>query len=180
VTPRSQLSLAAAMLEALPAPTLLVDSSFRVVHANAAARAALGAAAGTRLRDALSCAETASRCGPGARCPACPIFDAVGRALAGAPARARGFLLRDAKGGAPADLHVLATAAPLGAGRGTRAVLVLEDVDRILLDPAIVRICAGCGRVEDDDGCWYPLQRFLEDRLGVSSESLCDRCERGR
>jgi hypothetical protein len=44
-------------------------------------------------------------------------------------------------------VHLLATAAPL-----RRPALVVEDVDRILLDGP-VRIWAGCARVEDDEGC---------------------------
>ncbi len=177
MTSRSDPRLAAAVLDTLPAATLVVGASFRIAHANAAARAALGARAGASLADVLACGDGAP--GPCARCRGCAIHGAVSRALAGEPARARGFVPRSSPTGVPADLHLLATAAPFRRGRASRALLVLQDVDGLLLDPAIVRICAGCGRVEDDEGCWYPLHRFLEDRLGLSPEALCDRCERG-
>jgi hypothetical protein len=166
------------VLDALPLAILVVDASLRVVQANAAARAALGASAGTALGEVIPCAHgSAAPSGAGARCAGCAVGDAVRRALAGAPARARGVLLRGGPGGAPA--HLLATAAPLRRGGARRAVLVLEDPDRILLDGPPVRIWAGCERVEDDDGCWYPLHRFLEDRFGPSPEALCDLCGRG-
>ena len=28
-------------------------------------------------------------------------------------------------------------------------------------------VCAGCGRVEDEEGGWHPMHRYLEDRLGL-------------
>jgi PAS domain-containing protein len=170
--------LASAVLDALPLPMLVVDAALRVVHANAAARSALGAAAGTPLGEALGCAEGGGPCGAGARCAACAIREAATRALAGESVRARGFLLRSGAGGEPADLHVLASASPVDLGDGRHAVLVLEDADRILLDPDVVRICAGCGKVEDDEGGWHPLHRYLEDRLGLALEELCDTCAR--
>ncbi len=181
MTPRSSdPGLSAAILEALPLATVVVDAAFRVVHANAAARQALGVRAGTSLGDALACAEAAAGpCGARARCAGCAIRDAASRALAGERARARGLLVRSGPDGEPADLHLLASAAPLHRGAARQAVLVLEDVDGILADPAIVRICAGCGRVEDDEGGWHPLHRFLEDRLGLLPEELCDACARG-
>jgi hypothetical protein len=169
-------SLTAAVLEALPAGVLVVDGALQVVHANAAARAALGLSAGAALGDALGCSEAgAAPCGAGAGCAACAIRGAVERALSGERVRARGFVLRTGPTGEPADLHVLAAAAPLDVGGIRQAVLLLEDADRLLQDPAVVRICGGCGKVEDEGG-WHPLHRYLEDRLGLALEHLCPDC----
>jgi hypothetical protein len=177
VTSPSAAPLASAVLEALPVATLVVDAALNVLHANAAARADLGAESGAALGEALGCAEArAGPCGAGARCAACAIRDAAGRALAGARVRTRGFLLRSCARGEPQDLHLLAAASPLDRGGARHAVLVLEDADRILLDPAVVRICAACGYVEDEEGGWHPLHRYLEDRLGLPIEELCGAC----
>jgi hypothetical protein len=156
---------------------VVVDGAFQVLHANAAARADLGVPAGRSVGEALSCAEAGSgTCGTGGRCSGCTIGDALTRALDGQRVRARGFLLRVNADGEPADLHLLVCASPVDVGGARHAVLVLEDVDRLLLDPAVVRICSGCGRVEDDEGEWHPLQRYLEDRLGLANEELCRAC----
>jgi hypothetical protein len=164
--------LAAAVLEGLPVATVLVDGALRVVHANALARAVLHAKPGDALDDALGCAPDAPARG------AATIRDAVARALAGERVRARAFLLRTGAHGEPADLHLLACASPLDVGGVRHAVLVVDDADRILLDPSVVRICAGCGRVEDEDGGWHPLHVYLEDRLGLASDELCGACAR--
>ena len=58
-------------------------------------------------------------------------------------------------------------------------MLVLHDLDPILADPRVVRVCAGCGGVEDEEGEWLPLHRYLEDRLGLEAgEALCESCRR--
>ncbi len=172
--------LAAAALDALPLPTVVVDEDLRVVHANAAARATLGVEAGRALGDALGCAEAdAGPCEAGARCPGCRIREAARRALGGETVRTRALVLRSDARGEPSDLHLLAAAAPLERRAGRRAVLALQDADAILLDTAVVRICAGCGRVADDEGGWHALHRYLEDRLGLANEELCDACARG-
>jgi nitrogen fixation/metabolism regulation signal transduction histidine kinase len=169
--------VAPALLEALPLAIVGVDGALRVVHANAAARATLGVEAGMALGDGLGCAEArAVACGVGARCAGCRIRDAALRAVGGETVRVRAFVLRSDDRGEPSDLHLLATAAPADVGGARLAVIALDDADRILLDPAVARICAGCGRVGDDDGSWHPLHRYLEDRLGLSPEELCDAC----
>ncbi len=171
--------LAPAVLDALPLAIVVVDEGLRVLRANAAARATLGAAAGIALGDALACAEAgAGPCGAGGRCAGCKIRDAALRAIDGETLRARAFLLRSDACGEPSDVHLLATAAPLQLGGARRAVLALQDADGILLDPGVVRICAGCGRVGDEEGGWHPLHRYLEDRLGLSPDELCDACAR--
>ncbi|HET8539498.1 MAG TPA: PAS domain-containing protein [Anaeromyxobacter sp.] len=165
--------LASAVLEALPVAAVAVDAALRIVHANALARALLGAAAGRSLADALGCPASGE-----APRGAAAIRDAAVRALAGERVRARGFVLRTGARGEPADLHLIVSASPLAVRGAPHAVVVLDDADRLLLDPALVRICAGCGRVEDEEGEWHPLHRYLEDRLGLALDELCHRCAR--
>jgi hypothetical protein len=169
------------VLEALPCPTLVVDAAGSVVYANAAARRALGASEGAPLDATLGCLPgDGGRCVAGPRCAGCGVRAAVARALAGEPARARGFVLRSGPGGEPADLHLAAHAAPVELDGGRHAAVVLEDVNTVLSDPAILRVCGACGRVEDDEGEWLPLHHFLEDSLGLdASEALCGACGRG-
>jgi len=173
--------LGAAILDAHPVPTLVVDASFRIVHANGAARRLLGAREGVKLGAALPCVEPRApgACGTGARCAGCAVHRAAARALAGDSVRDRGFVLRS-DGGAPADLHLLASAAPFARDGAPHAILALEDANAILADPGVVRVCEGCGRVQDEEGGWHPLHRYLEDRLGLESTGpLCDACEPG-
>ncbi len=172
-SPAADPRLSAAVLGALPIATVIVDAAFRVVAANALGRAVLHAIPGETLDDALAYGGP-----PEPSRGAAVVRQAVARALAGERVRARAFLLRTDARGAPADLHLLACASPLELDGARHAVLVVDDADRILLDPAVVRICAGCGRVEDEDGGWHPLHRFLEDRLGLASEELCADCAR--
>ncbi len=172
--------LGASILEALPHPTFLVDADRRVVLANAAGRGLFGAEVGATLGSALGCAEAAAGgCGAKPTCSDCTIAEVVRRALAGERARVRAFLLRTGEGGEPADLHVLVSGAPFRTAGAAHAILVLEDVDQILADPCVVRICEACGRIQDEEGDWYPLHRYLQDRLGLeASEEICPECAR--
>ncbi len=178
VAPRQ---LGAAILEAHPVATLVVDGAFRIVHANGAARRMLGAREGVKLGDALSCVEARGPdgCGDGTRCASCTFHRSVGRALAGEAARDRGFVLRS-EGGTPADLHLLAVAAPFEHDGVPYVILALQDANELLADPGVIRVCEGCGRVQDEEGGWHPLHRYLEDRLGLeASGPLCDVCDAG-
>jgi hypothetical protein len=173
-----------AAIEAHPSATLVVDARLGIALANAAARRLLGARKGRKLADALPCVEGRSPggCAPGSRCGGCAIHRCVVRALAGERARARGFVLRSGPRGEPADLHLVAAATPLGRAGARRAVLALDDANAILSDPALVAVCEGCGRVQDEEGGWHVLHRYLQDRLGIEiAGPLCERCEgRGR
>jgi len=168
--------LPARILDALPVQTILVDADHRVVHANASARNLLGLEPGVTLGEALGCTDVREgACKQGPRCAGCAFRRASERALAVGEGRARGFVLRLDESGEPADLHLLVLASRVEHGGRPHAALVLEDLDRILVDEGVVHICAGCGRVEDD-GEWHDLHRYLEDRLGleVSGEPCAD------
>jgi hypothetical protein len=172
--------LGAAVLEAHPCPTLVLGADLVVLHANAAARQVLGARAGAKLGDALSCIEARAPggCGSGSRCGGCAFQRCVRDALAGKAGRARGFVLRGGEAGKAPDLHLIGSAVPFGAGASRRAILALDDANAILADPGIVHVCEGCGRVQDEEGQWHPLHRYLADRLGLEAGGpLCDACE---
>jgi hypothetical protein len=169
----------AAVLAAHPTPTLLVAADLAIVRANAAARRILGAREGTRLDEALGCVEgrPPGGCAVGSRCGGCAFQRCVERALAGESSRARGFVMRSGAKGEPADLHLIAVAGPFQGGGARRAILALDDANALLADPGIVRVCEACGRVQDEDGAWHPLHRYLEDHLGLEGGGLCDVCE---
>lgn len=173
--------LTAGLLDALPVLALLLDRDLRIVHASAGARTLLGVEAGAGVGEALGCLEAkASVCGQGPRCGGCAVRRAAEAALAGERARTRGFLLRSGAGGEPADLHVLALAAPIERGGEPYAAIALLDVDEILVDQGVVHVCGGCGRVEDE-GQWHGLHRFLEDRLGLEVDGEpCAECASSR
>jgi len=174
--------LGAAALDAHPVPTLVVDGAFRVVLTNAAARRLLGARDGVSLADVLACAEphAAAARGAIARCTGCAFHRCVERALAGETVRERGFVLRSGAGGEPADLHLLAFAAPFERDGAPHAILTVDDANAMLADPGVIQICEGCGRIRDEEGQWHPLHRYLQDRLGLEAGGpLCETCDPG-
>jgi hypothetical protein len=173
---------AAAALDAHPVPTVVVDSDFRIVLANDGARSLLGAPEGSSLVDALGCvdAREPGKCGETARCGGCNFRRCVERALAGEVARGRGFVLRGSHEGGLGDLHLLAIASPFEHGSAPHAILALYDANALVVDPGVMDVCGGCGRVQDEEGAWLPFHRYVEDRLGLElTGRLCDACERG-
>jgi PAS domain-containing protein len=169
--------LGAAALDAHPIPTLVVDAGFRVVLANAAARRLLAAREGVNFPDVLSCTEPHAP-GAGDRCPGCAFHRSVERALAGEAVRERGFVLRSGGAGEPADLHLIAFAAPFDRDGAPHAILAVTDANELITDPRVVRVCDGCGRIQDEEGQWHALHRYLEDRLGLEAGGpLCDACD---
>jgi PAS domain-containing protein len=169
--------LFAAALECHPLPTVIVDADLRVVSANELARRVLGAHEGVPLGDSLGCvdARLPGGCGTGARCATCAFRRTAQRAIAGETVRDRGFVMR---GDSPEDdFHLMARAGPFRRDGGRLAILALDDLNDLLRDPGILRVCEGCGRVKDEDGGWHPLHRFLADRLGIETAGpLCDDC----
>jgi hypothetical protein len=174
--------LAAAALDAHPLPTLVVDGTLRVTVANVAARRLLGAAEGSALGDALGCVDARSPgvCGEGERCGGCEFRRAAKRALAGERVRERGFVIRGEHAVAGGDAHLLADATPLKHEGQPHAVLAFTDMNALILDPSVgSRICEGCGRVQDDEGAWHPLHRYLQDHLDIETGPLCGDCAAG-
>jgi hypothetical protein len=174
--------LGAVAFDAHPIPTLVVESGLRIVAANASARRLYGATEGDKLGNALGCLDARSPggCGSTERCGGCALRRAAERALAGERSRGRGFVIRGEPGDRPGDAHLIAAAVPLRHEGQAFAILALSDVNAALGDPDVVRICEGCGRVEDDDGAWHPLHRYLEDHLGLGENGqLCQDCAAG-
>lgn len=176
-SPATDEQLGAAALDAHPLPTLIVDGELKVVAANRVARRTLGVRAGVPLGDALGCvdAKLPGGCGAGVRCADCAFRRTARRAISGETVRDRGFVMR---GDAPdGDFHLIARAGPLDHRGAGLAILALDDVNDMLRDPGILRVCEGCGRVKDEEGGWHPLHRYLEDRLGLESAGpLCEDC----
>jgi PAS domain-containing protein len=172
--------LFAAALEHHPLPTVIVDKDLRVVSANGIARQLLGAHEGVPLGDALGCvdARPPSACGSGGRCATCAFRRTAQRAINGETVRDRGFVMKSDH--PEDDLHLIARAGPFDLeGSGRLAILALDDVNDMLRDPGIVRVCEGCGRVKDEEG-WHPLHRFMADRLGIETAGpICDECAAG-
>ncbi|HEX9243521.1 MAG TPA: PAS domain-containing protein [Anaeromyxobacter sp.] len=174
--------LGAVAFDAHPIPTLVLDARLRVVVANASARRLFGATEGTPLGNALGCIDARSPggCGSTDRCGGCAFRRAAERAIAGERTRERGFVIRGDQAERPGDAHLLAAAVPLRHEGQPFAILALNDVNAVLGDPDVVRICDGCGRVQDDDGAWHPLHRYLEDHLGIGDTGpLCGDCAAG-
>jgi hypothetical protein len=169
------------VLDAHPLPTLVVDAGARVVYANTSAKRRFGVREGLKLGEALHCADAeADECGNGPRCSACAFRRATLAALAGTPSMERGFVLRGEHPGDPEDLHLLAFTSPVERDGTTYAVVAFADVNEILGDPGIVKVCEGCGKVQDEEGAWHPLHLYLEDRLGLETAGgLCDVCHDG-
>jgi hypothetical protein len=174
-------TLGAVAFESHPIPTLVVESGLRIVAANASVRRLFGATEGDKLGNALGCMDARSPggCGSTERCGGCALRRAAERALAGERSRERGFVIRGDQGDRPGDAHLIAAAVPLRHDGQAFAILALSDVNAVLGDRDVVRICEGCGRVEDDDGAWHPLHRYLEDHLGIENGQLCVDCAAG-
>lgn len=171
---------ASSVLDAHPMPTVVVDATARVVFANVPAKRALGVREGVKLGEALACADAKDdACGLGPRCSGCAFRRVALRAVAGTPGVERGFILRAGPGN-PEDLHLLAFATPLERDGAPHAVLAFADLNALLGDPGIVKICEGCGKVQDEEGAWHALHLYLEDRLGLETAGgLCDDCHDG-
>lgn len=169
-----------AVLDAHPMPTVVVDATVRVVFANAPAKRLFGVREGVKLGEALACVDAKDdACGLGPRCTGCAFRRVAVQAVAGTPGVERGFILR-AGPGDPEDLHLLAFATPFERDGAPHAVLAFADVNALLGDPGIVKICEGCGKVQDEEGAWHALHLYLEDRLGLETAGgLCDDCHDG-
>lgn len=170
------------LLDAFPAPILVVDEDVEVVDRNAAAAALVGGEVQLRRRagDVLHCLhaqESPEGCGRSRLCRDCLVRKSVGEAHAGGRVQRRRARLELVRQGAATEVHVLLTAVPL-AYRGRRLVMVLlEDVTELNNLRAVLPICAGCRRIRDDQAYWQSVERYFKEHLDVDfSHGLCPDC----
>ena len=177
-----------AILDAYPAPSLVVDDDGRALFINRAGRQMLGleaqgAAEQVLLKkggDLLSCiraSETPAGCGHSPACKTCVIRMSVNRAVAGNTVmRARAFLQVKRPAG-PAEAHFLVSAAPVRQGKRAAVIVTLEDLSEILQLKSLLPICFHCRKVRTGEDYWMTVEAYFKQNADIDfSHALCAEC----
>jgi PAS domain-containing protein len=174
------------ILDAVPAPVLVVEDDVRLVDYNVAAEALLTPERSLVLQqrggEALHCIHATDSplgCGRGPNCGDCVLRRSVTQALEGRTVsreRTRAVLLRQ---GVSVEIELLVTAAPMTFDGRRLALLILEDVSELDALRRIVPICAHCRKIRDDREYWSSVEHYAAEHLGVDfSHGLCPACAR--
>jgi nitrogen fixation/metabolism regulation signal transduction histidine kinase len=173
-----------AILDAIPAPVLVVDEDVRIVEVNAAGQALqrfqpdweLHMRGGEMLR-CVHAGSTPEGCGHAEACRLCVVRAAVGEAFTGKQVvrrKARMEWIREEK---HQEVYLLVTAAPFARAGQSYAVLVLEDISELIELRRILPICASCKRIRDDQQYWDSVEGYFKKQLDVDfSHSICPEC----
>jgi len=178
-------ALLAAVFDAYPAPTLLMDLDVRVLHMNGAAAELLSREAGgpvllRRAGDALHCTNAVGEsggCTKAAACRECGLRGAVLEAVAAGALRRRRAFLRLRTDAGISEAHFLVSAAPL-LHAGQRLVIVtLDDLTEVTRLRSLIPVCSHCRRVRTEQNGWERLETYLKARLDVDfSHCICESC----
>jgi PAS domain-containing protein len=172
------------VLDAIPAPILVVDQDV-AIHAYNRAAAPLfdhEPEAGIRMGcgDALHCihsTETPEGCGGGEACRRCVIRNSVQMSYKGKTVvRSKSEMQRVGEGTIE-KVHMLVTTAPFRYNGESLALVILEDISELVALKRILPICAKCKKVRDDEDFWHDVEDYLARHSTVEfTHGLCPEC----
>jgi PAS domain-containing protein len=180
-------ALLGAVLDAYPAPSLVVDRDVRALFANRSAREALGLAGevpeqalikrGGHLLHCIHADEVAEGCGRSPSCRSCVIRISVNRAFdTNAVHRARAFLELEGPTGV-VQAHFLVSAAPVKTGAIEAVVLTLEDISELVKLTSLLPICFHCRKVRNERDYWQTVEDYFKEKADIDfSHALCAEC----
>jgi hypothetical protein len=176
-----------AILDAYPAPSLIVDDDVRALFINRAARLALGLdgdqleramlTRGGHLLHCVHAKETPEGCGRAPACHTCVIRNSVNKAFATeAVYGARTRLQLETPGGV-AEAHFRVSAAPVTHGDFTATILTLENISDIVKLTSLLPICFHCRRVKNEQDYWQTVEDYFKQKADIDfSHALCAEC----
>jgi hypothetical protein len=177
-----------AILDAYPAPTLVVDEDVRALFINSSARRALSVETDAQYQNALrergghllNCvhaSDSPEGCGRGQACKTCVIRNSVGNALATqAVSRARAVLQLD-RGSSTVDAHFLVSTAMVEHDGSKAVILTLEDISDLIKLTSLLPICYQCRRVRSEEEYWITVEEYLREKANIEvSHCLCAEC----
>lgn len=181
-------ALAAAVLDASPAATFVVDADARVLLLNRAARRALGLdpaddagrILGQKGGDLLGCVNALASptgCGGSPACHDCVVRGAVRGAAAGSSiVRGRTSLQVERPEGFD-EVSYLVSAAPARIDGRAVVILTLEDLSELAMLTSFLPICFHCRRVRDGENLWRSVEEYLKARGDIDfTHILCSQC----
>jgi PAS domain-containing protein len=179
--------LIAEILDAYPAPTLVVDEDVRILFASRSARGYLRLSRedvpaillqrGGQVLRCLNAEIVADGCGRAPACRQCVIRNSVQAAFErGTVHREKAFLqLRD--GAETVERYFLVSARAVRYEGYLIAVLMLEDISELVQLKKILPICMGCGQIRNAAGQWQKLPLYLKEQADVDvSHGVCPTC----
>jgi len=175
-----------AVLDALPAPILLVDDDLRILGYNQAGAQLLSEPSSPVLRqragEVLHCihsTEPPEDCGHAPACQDCVIRNAVGEALRGQRVVRKRAHLQWQRGDEFEPVFMLITTAPLAYQDQVLVVLTLEDITELIELRGLLPICSNCKRIRSDASYWQKVEHYFEERLDVAfTHGICPDCAR--
>lgn len=179
-----QINFLYAVLDAFPAPILVVDDDVRVVAMNAAAAKlqpglssrALHMRGGEMLR-CVHATLAPEGCGRAETCKKCVVRGAVKEAFAGRRIVRRKARMEWIGSGRTEEVYLLVTAAPFERPDGRFVLLILEDISEIIELKRILPMCANCKKIRNDQEYWDSVEEYLKKQLDLDfSHSICPDC----
>ncbi len=172
------------IIDAMPAPVLVVDQDMRIVGYNETAVKWLTGINQMSLKqktgEVLQCLNSKiskNGCGHSSFCKDCVLRNAVSSCNHGHQAYRQKVRLQTTDGQRTKDLFYLITANSLQPTESGLTLLIFEDIQEILMMGGLVAICANCKKIRDDDKTWHQIENYLNTELDMDfTHSLCPKC----
>lgn len=175
-----------AVLDAFPAPTLIVDAGLHVLDSNRAADEFLrDDAAATletfngHLMHCLTAERAADGCGTTESCSDCILRQTVVAVSQGERRFRTMVKLRVRRDGMTGEVWYIVNGAPFDYEGAPLVIISLEDVTEVAELRRIIPICAHCRKVRDVNEFWQDVEQYLDRHTGVEfSHGICPDCMR--
>jgi len=174
------------VLDAFPAPVLIVDRELRIHDANLAARNLLAEEPKLHLRrlcgDLLHCIHARGAdggCGNTTFCGDCVLRQTAGAVADGGMIFRQTSEMKLERDGETREAWFLVTGAPMKYEDNDLVVLTLEDVTELKRLHGILPVCSHCRKIRDDEKYWHRVEDYLEKYTGAKfSHGICPDCFR--
>lgn len=172
------------IFDAVPVPIFVVDEDVRILDANIAGAAILGASPQQFLRkrggEALHCLQDSRApggCGQSEYCKDCVMRNGVYAAFGGQSISRQRADMELIKDGKVQNVVFWVTTTPFQYTERKAALLVLEDVTELFELRRLIPICAKCKKIRDDQQYWHRLEQYMYDHLHLDfTHGLCPDC----
>lgn len=172
------------IFNAMPNPTLIVDSDVRILFYNQSAADLIVNNNVNIIRkragEVLHCIRSVEKgCGQSEYCKDCIIRNSVNESITGAKVYRKQTALTFIDNDKELEAFFLITTAPFNYKDEILVILSIEDINELIQLKSLIPICAKCKKIRNDNNYWESVETYMGKQLDVSfTHGICPDCLR--
>ncbi|MGQ9610258.1 MAG: hypothetical protein ACUVWN_13240 [bacterium] len=174
-------NLLQAIFNALPNPTMIVDSDVRILlynHATSELVADSNVIIKRRAGEVFHCIRSLEKgCGRSEFCRDCIIRNSVVKSINDEKIYRKQTMLTLSFDNKEVEKFFLITTLPFIYENEKLVIMTLEDISEIIQLKSLIPICVKCKKIRNDKDYWESVESYLSEHLDISfTHSLCPDC----